>query len=100
MCLDLPTQILHFHQPRLERHDKRALELVLGPVELGLCDRALVDGAGAELEFASNHVDDASIEAWVDGSRDAKETRVRVAVMEGGTVVYTVVLVQNISVET
>lgn len=66
MRLNLPTQILDFDQPRLECHDKRALELVLSPVELGLGYGALVDGAGAKLKFTSNDVDDAGVEARVD----------------------------------
>ncbi len=100
MCLNLSTQILDFDKTRLERHDQRALELVLGSVEFGLRYRALIDGTGAEFKFACNDVGDAAVETWVDGGRDTEQARVGVAVVEGSTVVDAVVLIEDVGVET
>lgn len=97
--LDLTAQILDFDQPRFERHDERTLELVLSAIELGLCNRALVDGAGAKLKLACNDVDNARIEAGMDRGRDAKKARVGITMVEGSTVVDAVMLIEHIGVE-
>ena len=95
----LAAQILHFDQSAFESHHQAALELVLGTVQFHRGDAPAVVVCRAQLQLARDDVRDARRKRGVHTRRDAKQPRVRVAVMEGGTVVHAVVLVEHVGIK-
>ena len=92
------AEVLDLHDPTLERHRETALELVPRALQISLPDPAS-HGSSDVVELGSNEERSLGDEGGVDGDGEAEEARVEVAVVEGGTEVDGVVLIEDLGIQ-
>lgn len=99
MDLDLPAQILELDEARLQIHQQRRAQLILGPVHLGDLQAGEAGVERERLQLPTHDVDHAPDLGRAARGGNAEDAAVGEAVVEGDAALHPAVLVQDVGVE-